>query len=557
MDTHFERLSAEVLDAALDFYPTWAARLGLHAYDGRLPSVAPEALDDRLRTIRRQGKVLREFPPESLSPRQALDRELLLASLERERFELEDLRSYQRNPLVYADALDVTLYVKRAYAPADQRVLALAEHLRQLPGFLEQARRNLEPGCPRPYVVTALDVFTGGLEFLRDQLPSVVPEASGPARSQLAAAYGPALEAVRAFARFLQEELLPRATEDFALGPERYRRMLWAGERVEPDLESLRRRADGELERLGEELRAAARGVDPHRSPAEVVRALSREHPTEAELIPTVERIVQELRRFLREHPVVTVPEPADCRVEPTPPFLRWAFAMMDTAGPFEQRDVESFYYVTLPDPAWSPEDKEAWLSRFDVYTLRNTTVHEAYPGHHVHFLRLRQVPSRVGKALTSYAFVEGWAHYCEEVMLECGYGDGDPKLRVAQLVDALVRAVRFRASLGLHTEGWSVEEAARRFEEHGYLEPLPARKEAERGTFDPGYLSYTVGKLLLLELRADYQRAWGSNFRLVDFHDRLLDLGAPPIPLARRALLGDNDPRAARGAGAAKRTAP
>jgi len=540
VDPNFERLCEEVLAAAFDFYPTWAARLGLHAYDGRLQPVTPEALDARLRTVRQREDSLRRLPPEALSPRQALDREVLLAALERERFELEDLRTYQRNPLVYADALDVTLYVKRRYAPADRRAEALAEHLRQLVGFLEQARRNLEPDCPRPYVATALEMFAGGLEFLRDHLPSAVQDVSPAVRTRLEAAHGPAVEAVAAFARFLREELLPRAPEDFALGPDRYRRMLWAGERVDQDLEGLRRRAEEELERLREELAAAARAVDPHLPPEEVVRALGREHPDEAELVPTVERILRELRGFLREHPVVTVPEPADCRVEPTPPFLRWAFALMDTAGPFEEEDVDSFYYVTLPDPAWPQEEKEAWLSRFDVHTLRTTSVHEAYPGHHVHFLRLRHVPSRAAKALTSYAFVEGWAHYCEEMMLECGYGDGDPKLRVAQLVEAVVRAVRFRASLGLHTEGWTVEEAARRFVQDAYLEPLPARKEAERGTFDPGYLSYTLGKILLKELRADCERAWGSGFRLKDFHDRLLDLGAPPVPLARRALLAE-----------------
>ncbi|MCS7234732.1 MAG: DUF885 domain-containing protein [Armatimonadota bacterium] len=540
LDTNFERLADEVLAAAFDFYPTWAARLGLHAYDGRLGPASPEALDSRLRAVRQHHAALRQFPAEALSARQLVDREVLLAALEREQFELQELRSYQRNPLTYADALDVTLYVKRGYAPVDQRVAALAEHLRQLPGLLEQARRNLEPICPRVYVATALEMFTGGVEFLRDQLPAAIPSASAPALSQLQAAHSPAVAAVEAFVRFLDDELLPRASEDFALGPDRYRRMLWAGERLDVDLGTLRSWAEEEIARLREQLRAAARRLDPHVGPEEVVRRLCREHPTEAELVPTVERILHELRQFLREHPVVTVPEPSDCRVEPTPPFLRWAFAMMDTAGPFEERDVESFYYVTLPEPAWSAEEKEAWLSRFDVHTLRNTSVHEAYPGHHVHFLRVRHVPSRVGKALTSYAFVEGWAHYCEEMMLDCGYGDGDPRLRVAQLVDALVRAVRFRASLGLHTEAWTVEEAASRFRKDAYLEPLPARKEAERGTFDPGYLSYTLGKMLLKELRADCERAWGPEFRLKDFHDRLLDLGAPPVTLARRAMLGD-----------------
>ncbi|MDR7385903.1 MAG: DUF885 domain-containing protein [Armatimonadota bacterium] len=545
VDTRFERLSDEILTAAFDFYPTWAARLGLHAYDGRLRSFNLSALDARLRTIREHERALREAPSEDLSPRQRVDRELLLAFLERERFDLEDLRSFQRNPLAYADALDVTLYVKREYAPLEQRAAALTEHLRQLPTFLTEARRNLEPHCPRPFVTTALEMFTGGLDFLRDQLPTAVREVSPPVRARLEDAWSAAVKAVAAFVGFLRDELLTRATDEFALGPDLYRRMLWAGERIDVDLESLRRRAEEELGRLQGELEEATRRVDPHRPPGDVVRSLCREHPAEGELVGCVQSILAELREFLHRNPVVTVPEPSDCRVEPTPPFLRWAFAMMDTAGPFEEQEVASFFYVTLPDPAWSPEEKEAWLSRFDVHTLRNTSVHEAYPGHHVHFLRLRQVPSRVGKALTSYAFVEGWAHYCEEMMLECGYGEGDPKLRVAQLVDALVRAVRFRASLGLHTEGWTLDQSARRFVEDAYLEPLPALKEAERGTFDPGYLSYTLGKQLVKELRAEWERRLGNAFRLRDFHDRLLDLGAPPVPVARRVLLGEAGPQA------------
>ncbi|MER3455782.1 MAG: hypothetical protein C4304_02595 [candidate division GAL15 bacterium] len=538
MEKRFQSLADEVLNAAFEFYPTWAARLGLHAYDGRLGFFTPQALDARLRTVREHERAVRELPGESLDSAERLEREILLAGLERERFELEDLRSFQRNPLAYVDALDVTVYVKRSYAPLDRRVLAVAEHLRQLPRLLQEARCNLEADCPRVFVRTALEMFQGGLEFLRDQLPPLVREVSGPVRARFEEAHGPAVEAVQAFVAFLAEELLPSASGEFALGPDRYRRMLWTGERVDLDLESLRRCAEEELARLHQELEEAARRVDPHRPPEEVVRLLSREHPSEEELLPCVQAILAELREFLRRNPVVTVPEPADCRVEPTPPFLRWAFAMMDTAGPFEEGEVESYYYVTLPDPGWSVAEKQAWLSRFDVYTLRNTSVHEAYPGHHVHFLRLRGLSSRVARALTSYAFVEGWAHYCEEMMLESGYGDGDPRLRVAQLTDALVRAVRFRASLGLHTEGWTVEEAARRFSQEAHLEPLPARKEAERGTFDPGYLSYTLGKLLIRQLRAECERCLKDAFCLRTFHDRLLDLGAPPVPVARRVLL-------------------
>jgi uncharacterized protein (DUF885 family) len=538
----FQRTADEFLAALFDFYPTWAARLGLHEYDGRPGDFSQEALDRRLRELSRFEKALEAHAEESLSPPERLDREVLLAAVERERFELADLRPFHRNPMAYADAVDVTLYVKRNYAPPRERARRLARHLRAVPSVLAAARRNLDRACPRVFVATALEMFEGALTFLRDDLPGLVAGWPG-ADGALAPALEDATRSVGAFCDFLRQDLLPQTSEQFALGPDRYRRLLWCGERLQVDLDVLRRIADGEVGRLRDALAEVAAQVDRGRPAREVVRRLSAEHPSEAELVPCVRRILEELRDFLRRHPVVRVPEPADCLVEPTPPFLRWAFALMDTAGPFEDPSVESYYYVTLPEPGWSAEEKEAWLSRFDVYTLRTTSVHEAYPGHHVHFLRLREAPSQVAKVFTSYAFVEGWAHYCEEMMLECGYGDGDPRLRLAQLVDALTRAVRFRASLGLHTEGWTVEEAARRFVQDAELEPLPARKEAERGTFDPGYLHYTLGKKMLQKLRRDCERRW-SSFSLLAFHDRLLDLGAPPPVLARKALLGeDADP--------------
>lgn len=542
MRGEFQRTVDELLSALFDFYPTWAARLGLHEYDGRPGDFSEEALDRRVRDLGRFQSALETHPLDRLSPQERLDREVLLAAVDRERFELEELRSFHRNPMTYADAVDVTLYVRRNYAPVEERVRRLADHLRAVPSVLAAARRNLDRVCPQVFVATALEMFEGALTFLRDDLPDLVrgwPTADG----ALASALGEATRALEAFSDFLRRDLLPHASAGFALGPDRYRRLLWCGERLQVDLEFLRRIADEEVHRLRDGLAEAAAQVDPGSPPAEVVRRLAAEHPSEADLLPCVRRILDELRGFLRDHPVVRVPEPADCLVEPTPPFLRWAFALMDTAGPFEDPSGESYYYVTLPDPRWSPEEREAWLSRFDVHTLRITSVHEAYPGHHVHFLRLREAPSRVAQVFTSYAFVEGWAHYCEEMVLECGYGDGDPRLRVAQLVDALTRAVRFRASLGLHTEGWTVEEAARRFVQDAALEPLPARKEAERGTFDPGYLHYTLGKKMVQKLRKDCERRW-SSFSLRAFHDRLLDLGAPPLVLARGALLGeDADP--------------
>ncbi|MDR5683779.1 MAG: DUF885 domain-containing protein [Armatimonadota bacterium] len=539
MKSPFEQLADRTLSAHFAFYPMWASRIGLHDYDGQAGTFGPDAIDRRIRELSTFRRQLEAVDPSPLPPQHAMDRELLMIGIEREQFELEGLREFARNPIVYTHLLDVSHYIKRDYAPLDERLNRLAEHLNQFPRVVADARRNLER-CPRPHAQTAVEMFEGLVEFLETDLPQAANPASDRMRTRLSEACGRAATAVGTLLRHLHDVVLPQTTDEFAIGPQRFQQMLWTGERVAMDVDELARVGEAELDRLKARCAEVARAIDGQRSPAEIVRAMAEEHPDEAELIPATRRILDELRAFLVERDLVGLPEQSDCRVEPTPPFLRWAFAMMDTSGPFEERATESYYYVTLPDPKWAPEQKEQWLRRFDYYTLTNTSVHEAYPGHYIHFLHLKRVPSRVAKVYTSYAFVEGWAHYCEEMMLEAGYGEGNPKFQLAQVLDALTRAVRYVVAVGMHARGMTVQQAARRFVEDAYLEPLPASKEAERGTFDPGYLNYTLGKLMVRRLRADCEREWAGAFRLREFHDRLIGLGAPPLPLARRALLQD-----------------
>ena len=532
----FEALVEEILNATFDFYPLWASGLGLHAYDGVAGRYDPASRDARLRVLRAAQRELEAVDPGVLSPEQILDLQVLRAAVEKECFELEELREFERNPILYSTFLDTTHYLKRTYAPLEERLERLAEYQRQVPGLLETARRNLVGPCARPHVEVAMEIFQGMLRFLEQDLPRAAAAASPWVRHRLLTANAQAAAAVRAFLGFLQEEVLPKATETFALGETLYRRMLWVGERLEMDLSTLLQIGEQEIARLREASAEASRHIAPGHSPPEVVRMLAEERPSEEGLIPLAGSLLEELRRFVEEREVVTLPVGDRLHVEPTPPFLRWAFALMDTAGPFEQTRTDSYYYLTLPEPDWPSEQKEEWMRRFDPYTLRNTSVHEVYPGHYVHFLHVRRVPSRVRKAFHAYSFVEGWAHYAEEMMVEEGYGD--EKLRLAQLLDALLRAVRFVVSIRMHTEGMTVARAARRFVEDADLEPFPAYREAQRGTFDPGYLNYTLGKLMLRKLRRDYERERGGAFRLREFHDRLLRLGAPPIPVARQALL-------------------
>jgi uncharacterized protein (DUF885 family) len=532
-------LSDEYLAGLFAAYPTLASSLGLHEYDGRVPDFRETARAQRATALRSWAARLADIPAASLAPEDAHDHTLLSLAADEELFELESLREVERNPMAFSGALDVSGYVKRNYAPLAQRVAALCEHLRHFPDVLAVGRATLRRQIPLPFLETSLDVYKGTVEFLEHDLPAAVrPVGPDPLWTTFEQTTADALAALRAFIGYLEDDLRPHATQEFAIGEERFSTMVRLGEMVELSTDRLLEIGRDDMARNHARLRAVTSRVAPGAPIEEVMRRRSHDHPSADRLVPEAARLLEELREFVTAHGVVSIPSEVRCRVEPTPPFARWAFAMMDTAGPFEAA-TESYYYVTPPEAAWTPEQQEEWLAKFDYATLRDVGIHEVYPGHYVHFLHLKDVRRRLRQVLTSYSFVEGWAHYCEEMMLEAGYRTDDPSLQIAQLAEALLRDVRFVVSIQMHTRSMSIAEASRMFVEEAYLEPLTAEKEAIRGTFDPGYLNYTLGKLMIRRLRDDVRTKWGGQFTLRAFHDGLLALGAPPVPLARRRLVG------------------
>ncbi len=532
-------LADEFLTALFETYPTMAASLGLHDYDGRVQDFRESARAARIAALNGFATRLAAIPTAALGADDTHDHVLLRLAVEEELFELETLREVERNPMAYSGALDVSGYVKRDYAPLVRRVESLTDHLRQFPNVLATAGDILRVDLPRPFLETALEVYEGTIEFHEHDLAQAVrPVGAGPVWTAFERANAEACAALRQFMQYLRDELLPRATNEFAIGEDRFHTMLRLGEMVDLPLDRLLQIGREDMARNAAHIREVTSRIAPGVPVQEVIRSQSQDHPSAERLIPEAARVLEELRAFVEERGLVSIPSEVRCRVEETPPFARWAFAMMDTAGPFETA-TESFYYVTPPDPAWTAEQTESWLTKFDYATLRDVGIHEVYPGHYIHFLQMKLVPRRVRQTLTSYSFVEGWAHYCEEMMLDAGYGRDDPRLQIAQLAEALLRNVRFIASIQMHARGMSVEDATRMFVEHAYLEPLPAEKEAVRGTFDPGYLNYTLGKLMVRKLRDDLRARDGARFTLRTFHDSLLALGAPPVPLARFRLLG------------------
>ena len=536
--TSLARLSDAYLAALFETHPTMAAGLGLHDYDGRMPDPREPARARRVAALRDFGARLRAVPYAALDVEDAHDHTLLAHAIDEELFELEQWREFERNPITFSGPLDVSGYIKRDYAPLERRVRALTEHLRQVPDYLVGAREALCQPVPRPFLDTALEVYGGTVQFQENDLRRAAGAVESVAlRDEFERANDAALAALRQFIRYLEDEAGPRATEEFHLGEDRFLTMLRLGEMVDLPVERLLEIGTTDLARNRTRLHEASARIAPGRSVREILTGQALNHPPADRLLAEADALLEDLRAFVAGHDLVSIPSAVRCRVEETPPFARWAFAMMDTAGPFETA-AESFYYITLPDPRWPPEQAEEWLRKFDYATLRDVGIHEVYPGHYVHFLHMQTVPRALRRVLTSYSFVEGWAHYCEEMMLEAGYGAGDPHLKLAQLSEALLRNVRFLVSIKMHTRGLSKDAAARMFVEEAHMDPLPAEREAVRGTFDPGYLNYTLGKLMVTKLRDDLKKQEGGGFSLRGFHDRLMTLGAPPVPLARRGFL-------------------
>jgi len=537
----FSTLTEAYLRAYCETYPNWAVWLGFHEYDGRLPDLSRTAIQARAADLHRFLDDLESIDPADLDDLAWLDRQIVYHEAGFEVFALEDWRRWERDPQFYLDVLDVSNYVLRNYAPPERRVQALVAHLRGVPAVLEAMRENLSLPSG-PVIEVGVRLAKGMLSFLKDDL-SQAPAGLAPAlRAEFEAASREAVGAMEQAAAWLANDLIPRATADYALGPDRFVRMLWLGEAVDLSLERLREVAEVDLARnKAAYVEAAARiglGKDPHG----VIAAGMRNHPSPANLVAEARRMVDDLRRYVVERQVVSVPYDENCIVAETPSFLRSAFAMMYGPGPFEQVAKEAYYYVTPPDPDWPAEKAEEWMSGFAYHILRSASVHEAWPGHYLHALHIRNAPSRITKAFGAYSSFEAWAHYVEQMMLEIGWRSDDPWARMGQLGEALARNVRFVCALGLHTAGMTVEEAKRRFVEDAFMEAATAEEEAVRGTYDPRYLNYTLGKLMLLKLRRDVQAREGEEFDLRAFHDRFLAYGAPPVPLVRAMMLGRDD---------------
>ena len=548
-DAAFQLVSEDFLNGYLAWRPQSAVYLGLHEYDGKAPDWSKNSIDRELRRLRSFAEKLNTLDTLSMSPRVFYDFRILRSGLMGELFSIEEMGSYTKNPMVYAGALDVNIYIKRDFAPFEERVKSLIAIERSAPVLFAAAAANLEDSLAKPYVETAIQIANGSADFLAGDVAAALKDLKNDSlKAAFSEANTRAIRELRSFATYLEKAKLPKAHNHFAIGTEKYKRMLLSGELISMSPKEILEIGMKQLRKEQDTFNAAAGIIDPKKSPVDVFHETQKDHPTAPNLIPDVRKHTEMIRQYVIDHRIVAMPSNVRVKVEETPQYARsTSTASMDTPGPFEKKATEAYYYVTPVDPKWTAKQKEDWLSMFDYYTTDNVTVHEAYPGHYTQFLHLNaSSATKIEKIFGSYAFIEGWAHYTEQMMLDEGFGNtGDPvkaaKYRMAQSGDALLRLCRLCVSIKMHCEGMSVDEATKFFMDNWYQGEKPSRQEAIRGTFDPGYLYYTLGKLEILKLREDYRRQEGDRFSLEQFHNLMLDNGMPPVRLLRELLLKDH----------------
>jgi uncharacterized protein (DUF885 family) len=554
-DTAFVRLADEFLAGYLAWRPQAGTSLGLHEYDGKLTDYGGGSLAAELARLKSFDRRLDGLNPAALSPRSSYDCRILRAAVRKEIFKFEERQVFTQNPMTYAGALNVNIYIKRDFAPLVQRVQSVVAILNQSTNLIAAAKANLAGELAKPFVETAIEVAQGSVDFLNKDLVEALKDfKEEPLRAQFNAANERAVADLRGYIAWLKEQKLPKAHEHYALGRERYARMLREGELIPLPPERILEIGLRELKREQQIFAETAKKIDPTKKPIDVFKAIQKDHPTEESLIPDTRKNLEAIRQFLVDRNIITIPSEVRARVEETPQFDRaTSFASMDTPGPFETKATEAYYYVTPVEKDWSSQQKDEWLTAFNYYTTDVVSIHEAYPGHYLQFLCLNASPAtRLEKILDSYAFVEGWAHYTEQMILDEGFGPNMPsrieqtdalkaaKYRLAQSDEALLRLCRLCVSIQMHCQGMTVEQGTKFLQENCYYEEKPARSEATRGAYDPEYLYYTLGKLQILKLRRDYEKQEGVGYSLKKFHDEMLRHGMPPLRLLREAMLKD-----------------
>ncbi len=521
--------------------PANAVYQGRHDFDGGLGDWSAAGL-------KRQGDFLHQAIDKAaafkdLKPDQAFERDYLVQVAKGKLFWLEDADQPHTNPQWYVNAgLDPNVYVARNYADAPTRMKALTAFLQKIPAAAGNIKANLKAPMPLSYVDFGKAAFDGFADYYSgDAVKAFAGVKDDAAQKQLADAAKAASAAMRDLGAWTEAQRAT-ATQGFALGADKFSRMVSATEGVDTPLAQLEAAGVADLKRNQAALAEACGKFAPNQTITACMAKMNANKP-EGGPVAEARRQIPTLRKFVVDHDLLTIPGTEQALVEESPPYNRQNSAYIDPPGPFD-KGVPSVYYISPPDPSWTKAVQDAFVPGKD--DLLFTSVHEVMPGHFVQFLHANRSPSLFGRLFVGYAYAEGWAHYAEEMMWEAGLNNGDPQTHVGQISNALLRDCRYLSAIRMHARGMTQAQSFRMFVDECYQDEGNARQQAARGTYDPAYLNYTMGKLMIRKLRADWTATRGGRKAWKAFHDQFLSYGGPPIPLVRQAMMGEATAKAA-----------
>jgi len=542
----YDRLVDSYFDGYFRFHPTRGTAAGLHQYDTMLEEYSQQSRDAEIALLREQRQQFGGLDPDHLDEERRADLQLVLNNINARLLELEAIRSWQHNPDTYSSSATRSIFglMSRNFAPPEQRLKSVIEREQKMPANFAAAKKNLND-VPKIYTEIALQQMPGIIKFFQSDVPAAFKSVTDPTLlTEFKASNDKVIFELQRYQDFLKSDLLPISNGDFRIGADNYRKKLQYEQMVDIPLNRLLQIGYDDLHNNQAELKRVTAQIDPSKTPEQILEQLGQDHPQPDQLLQSFRDTFNGLVEFIQQKHIITLPSQVRPIVEETPPFSRaLSTASMDTPGPYEDKATEAYFNVTLPEASWPPQKAKQWMETFNRSFIVSVADHEAYPGHYTQFLWVKQAPSKVRKLIGCASNSEGWAHYAEQMMLDEGYGNGDPKLRIGQLQGALLRDARFIVGIQMHTGKMTLDEATEFFIKEAHQTPAVAEREAKRGTSDPTYLVYTLGKLEILKLRADYKQKMGEKFNLQQFHDEFIKQGYPPIKIIREKMLGNDSP--------------
>jgi uncharacterized protein (DUF885 family) len=545
VEKSFAALVDKYFESTFKYNPNQGTSLGFHQYDSLAPDLSATARAAQIAELKSFEKEFGKVKPDELGKQSRIDLELINANIKARLLELEEIRTWEKNPDIYSAAANTMIYelMKRDFAPLAERLRSAIAREKNIKGMLASGVANVK-NPPRIYTQIALEQMPGMVGFFQNSVPECFKDVKdAKLQDEFRAVNLEVVKEMKDYQAYLKNELLSKSNGSFVLGEDFYSRKLLYEQMVDTPISRLLQTGYDELRRVQKEFARTASEIDAGKTPAEVITAVSCDHPAPERLLADTSAVLQQLKDFCINKNILTIPPENNLHVAETPPFERaLSFASMDAPGTFETKATEAYYYVTLPEPDWTPQRREEHMRAYSRYDLLNTSDHEAYPGHYVQGLRQRNAPSKTTKIINCGSNSEGWAHYCEQMMVEAGLANYDKKLKLIMLHDALLRCCRYIVGISMHTRGMTVDEGIAFFMKEGYQERANAERETKRGTVSPTYLIYTLGKLQILALKDDYKKLRGADFTLKDFHDRFLSTGRPPVKIIREIMLGPDN---------------